>query len=254
MLLPVCSGRLLLFCFVSSVVWQRCEPVTKCQKMRQFEVHLLGGGSLNRKEVEDCFTISQRRSLRIDGPGPEQHRGNEWGAKQVWNLHSTATLYRKRSLACQCKCNEPITWHQPKSIQPCRRGEDGLLTFRWSVKFKKGILVTLNVAWMLLSERLVWVFPKLLIDWGFHTGVSISRVDRGWSQKERISSEQQCLADVRGQNELLWGWLETTERQQYHLGVHTSNLEAVYSSAASWSRCIPDTGKVYLMKWPVSIF
>lgn len=73
----------------------------------------------------------------------------------------------------------------PKFIQPCRRGEDGLLMFRWIVKFKKGILVTLNVAWMLLSERLVWVFPKL-IDWDFHTGVSISRVDRGWSQKENI--------------------------------------------------------------------
>ncbi len=64
-------------------------------------------------------------------------------------------------------------------------------------------LWTWNGCWC--QTGLVWVFQKLLIYWDSHT--TISRVYREWSEKEKISSEQQlcrwkCLVDVRGQRRM----------------------------------------------------
>ena len=61
------------------------------------------------------------------------------------------------------------------------------------------------MAWLLVSDRLVWVFQKLPIYWDFHT--DMSRVYREWSEKEKISSERQfsgrkCLVDARDQRRM----------------------------------------------------
>jgi len=61
-----------------------------------------------------------------------------------------------------------------------------------------------NVAWLLVTDRLVWVFQKVLT---YFSHTTISRVYRERSEKVKISSEQQfcgrkCLIDSRGQRRM----------------------------------------------------
>lgn len=72
----VASWSCVLYCLLCDNDVNQWQNVRKCANLRALKslealVRSLGGGNLNRKEVQDCFTISQRRSLRIDGPGPE---------------------------------------------------------------------------------------------------------------------------------------------------------------------------------------
>ncbi len=70
--------------------------------------------------------------------------------------------------------NQPITWQQLNAF----RHLDVVKTICWSSNRasewgRKGILVTLNVEWLLVPDELVWVFQKLLIYWDFHAQPSL---------------------------------------------------------------------------------
>ena len=71
---------------------------------------------------------------------------------------------------------------------------------------KKGDQVTLNVAWFLVPDGLVWVFQKLLIYRDFHTQ-HFSKIYREWSVKETIQkvavvwTKMPCWCQRSGENQ-----------------------------------------------------
>ncbi len=66
--------------------------------------------------------------------------------------------------------------------------------------------MTLNVEWLLVPDRLVRVFQKLLIYWDFHTQQSLEFTENGPNKRKYPVSGQlcgrQCLVDVRAQRRM----------------------------------------------------
>ncbi len=75
----------------------------------------------------------------------------------------------------------------------------------------------MNVEWLLVPDRLVRVFHKLLIYWDFHTQPSLGFTENGPKKiKYPVSGscvDKKYLVDVRGQRRMD-RWLEMIERQQ----------------------------------------
>ncbi len=77
--------------------------------------------------------------------------------------------------------------------------------------------MTVNVEWLLVPDRLVSVFHKLLIYWDFHTQSSLGFTENG-PKKRKYPVSGSCMdenallmSEVRGE----WAdWLEMIERQQ----------------------------------------
>ncbi len=100
--------------------------------------------------------------------------------------------------------NQPITWQQ---LNASRCGEDDLLKFKPSIRMgKKGDLSDFERGMVVGARRAGLSISKTADLLGFsHT--TISRNYREWSEKEKISSEQQlcgrkCPVDVRGQRRM----------------------------------------------------
>ncbi len=83
--------------------------------------------------------------------------------------------------------------------------------------------------WLLVPDRLVWVFQKLLIYWDFHAQPSLRFTENG----KKISSERQlcgrkCLVDVRGQRRMVRDDRKATVTQitpRYHQGMQNTISE-----------------------------
>ncbi len=73
---------------------------------------------------------------------------------------------------------------------------------------RKGILVTLNVEWLLVPDGLVWVFQKLLIYWDFHEQPSLEFTENGPKTRKYpvsgrcVDKNAWLMSEVRGQRRM----------------------------------------------------
>ncbi len=91
--------------------------------------------------------------------------------------------------------------------------------------------MTLNVEWLLVPDRMVWVFPKLMIYWDFHAQPSLGFTENG-PKKRKYPVSGSCvdknallMSEVRG---VVRDWLEmkgNSNSNNHLLGMQNSISE-----------------------------